>query len=203
MWNNLDPTDLSREWYRQRLDPMTAQLDQPHRRKKIAVIGAGMSGLVSAWILGRAKHKVDVFEANNVPGGRIKTLRYPFTRGFYAEAGAMRIPNEHELTRSLIKKLGLEPNLMEFQRADDNNLMCFNSVSHTRSAYQNGKHDFGFSTGMKPSELSQKAEHLFQECILNYVDTCKDLADWKILVNEPGECSNPHLRRSDIIRVDW
>jgi monoamine oxidase len=199
MWNNLDPADLSREWYVPRLDRTTVELDQKHRSKKIAVIGAGMSGLVSAWVLGRAKHKVDVFEASNLPGGRIKTLRYPFTRGFYAEAGAMRIPDAHTVTMALIERLGLKPKLMEFQRADDNNLMYFNLVRHTRGEYQSGKHDFGFSTGMKPSELNRKAEHIFKECVLNYIDKCKDLEEWEPLVHKPGDCPHPPLTRSDKI----
>ena len=38
-----------------------------------------------------------VLEAQNVPGGRVQTLRAPFADGLYAEAGASRIPTSHDL----------------------------------------------------------------------------------------------------------
>jgi monoamine oxidase len=55
---------------------------------------------------------VTVLEANgNRLGGRIKTFGGPAPAfsdpRLYAEAGAMRIPDEHRLTVGLIDKLGL------------------------------------------------------------------------------------------------
>ena len=43
------------------------------QRKRIAVIGAGISGLMAARLLDRA-HDVTVFEANDYPGGHTRTL---------------------------------------------------------------------------------------------------------------------------------
>jgi NADPH-dependent glutamate synthase beta subunit-like oxidoreductase len=60
---------------------------QQHARKRIAIIGAGMAGLVCAWLLKKAGHSVDVFEAKKTVGGRVRTLRERFSSGFYAEAG--------------------------------------------------------------------------------------------------------------------
>jgi monoamine oxidase len=65
------------------------------RRARIAVIGAGLSGLVAAWELTRAGHDVTVLEARERAGGRIETLRAPFTNGQHAEAGALFIPDTH------------------------------------------------------------------------------------------------------------
>jgi predicted NAD/FAD-binding protein len=42
---------------------------------RIAVIGAGVSGLVSAHLLHRAGHEVSVFEAAGYPGGHTNTIR--------------------------------------------------------------------------------------------------------------------------------
>ena len=75
--------------------------------KKIVVIGAGMAGLVAAQALIRAGHEVLLLEAQARVGGRVQTLREPFTDGLYAEAGAMRIPRSHALTLSYLRRFGV------------------------------------------------------------------------------------------------
>jgi monoamine oxidase len=52
-----------------------------------------------------------VLEARTRPGGRVHTLREPFSDGLYAEAGAARIPENHDLTLKYVKEfaLPLEP----------------------------------------------------------------------------------------------
>ena len=40
-------------------------------------------------------------------GGRVRTLREPFSDGLHAEAGAGRIPNTHRITLAYIKQFGL------------------------------------------------------------------------------------------------
>lgn len=69
-----------------------------HTRKKVIVVGAGLAGLVTAYELDRAGHEVTILEAQLRPGGRVLTLRAPFSDALYAEAGASRIPNTHDLT---------------------------------------------------------------------------------------------------------
>lgn len=68
------------------------------KRKKVIVAGAGLAGLVAGYELNRAGHDVTLLEAQLRPGGRVLTLRAPFSDGLYAEAGATRIPNTHDLT---------------------------------------------------------------------------------------------------------
>ena len=76
--------------------------------KKVLILGAGMAGLVAAHELSKLGHDVTVLEARTRPGGRVHTLREPFADGLYAEAGAARIPDNHELTLKYVKEFSLE-----------------------------------------------------------------------------------------------
>jgi monoamine oxidase len=76
--------------------------------KKIIIVGAGMAGLAAGYELQKAGHDPLILEAQQRVGGRVCTLREPFTHGLYAEAGAMRIPKVHELTHAYIDKFGLK-----------------------------------------------------------------------------------------------
>ena len=78
------------------------------RPLRVVVIGAGMSGLAAAYELVRAGHDVTVLEARDRVGGRVLTLRSPFAPGHSAEAGAARIPPEHDLTLGYARHFGLE-----------------------------------------------------------------------------------------------
>ena len=78
---------------------------------KVLILGAGMAGLVAAYELTKLGHDVTVLEARARPGGRVHTLHEPFSDGLYAEAGAARIPENHDLTLKYVKEfaLPLEP----------------------------------------------------------------------------------------------
>jgi monoamine oxidase len=66
--------------------------------KRVIVVGAGVAGLCAAHELAALGHDVTVLEAQDRAGGRVHTLREPFSEGLYAEAGASRIPASHDLT---------------------------------------------------------------------------------------------------------
>src|SRR5699024_3744273 len=78
--------------------------------KNVVIVGAGMAGLVAGSLLKEAGHQVILLEASDRVGGRVHTLRSPFTDGLYFEAGAMRIPAVHVLIFEYIKKFGLQVN---------------------------------------------------------------------------------------------
>jgi monoamine oxidase len=83
------------------------QIGRAEASKKVIIIGAGLAGLSAAFELSRLGHEVTLLEARLRPGGRVYTLREPFSDGMYAEAGAARIPDNHQLTLKYIKLFGL------------------------------------------------------------------------------------------------
>jgi len=72
------------------------------------VVGAGLAGLSAARELVRAGRNVRILEARSRPGGRIFTLRSPFSDGLYAEAGAMEIGGGDRRVLQLCDQLGLK-----------------------------------------------------------------------------------------------
>jgi monoamine oxidase len=82
--------------------------------KKVVILGGGLAGLAAAHNLMAQGYDVTVLEAQERPGGRVQTVREPFTSGGYAEAGAIRIPNNHRWTMKYIKAMGLESKLTAY-----------------------------------------------------------------------------------------
>src|SRR6266536_4320229 len=85
---------------------LLAQTPNPRRPLDVVIVGAGLAGLVCAYELEKRGHRVTILEADaRHVGGRVRTLR--FGGGLYGEAGAMRIPTRHELTRRYIAEFHL------------------------------------------------------------------------------------------------
>ena len=116
------------------------------RPKSVIVVGAGMAGLTAAYELKRAGHRVTVLEAQQRTGGRIWTLRAPFSDGLFGEAGAMRLPTTHKLIRSYINKAGLEANLAKFNMSDDNGIYYFHNKRVRVAEYDTAPERLGFDT---------------------------------------------------------
>lgn len=86
--------------------PPTLRSDR--RGRHVIVIGGGLSGLSAACLLRSAGQQVTVLEARLRPGGRVLTLREPFTEGLDADAGAGRISDDHRWTLAWARHFGLE-----------------------------------------------------------------------------------------------
>jgi monoamine oxidase len=80
-----------------------SKLDRKGAAKKVIVIGAGLAGLSAAYELLNAGHEVSILEARARAGGRVYTLREPFSDGLHAEAGAMSVADSHHWTMKYIK----------------------------------------------------------------------------------------------------
>jgi monoamine oxidase len=76
--------------------------------KRVTILGAGLAGLAAGWELKQAGHDVTILEAQLHPGGRVHTIREGLSDDLYAEAGAGRIPNTHQVTLEWVKHFGLE-----------------------------------------------------------------------------------------------
>src|SRR5215475_9524421 len=80
------------------------------RQKKVAILGAGIAGLVAAYELRKAGFDCTLLEARDRPGGRNWSVRRgskieftdgstqtcAFDEGLYLNAGAARIPSIHQ-----------------------------------------------------------------------------------------------------------
>lgn len=84
-----------------------------NKSQNVAVIGAGLAGLACAYELAQKGHKVTILEARNRVGGRIETVRTPFTDGFFVEAGAYWLNNLHKAAWNYIKDLKIQNEFIE------------------------------------------------------------------------------------------
>ncbi|HET9592475.1 MAG TPA: NAD(P)/FAD-dependent oxidoreductase, partial [Solirubrobacterales bacterium] len=74
----------------------------------IAVVGAGLAGLSTAYTLQRSGLASDLYEASDRVGGRCWTLRGVFADGQTAEHGGELIDQGHTQVRQLAQALGLD-----------------------------------------------------------------------------------------------
>ncbi len=80
----------------------------------LAIIGAGVSGLYTAWRVledsAANAHalKLTVFESGDRVGGRLLSVKPPFIHDTYVELGGMRFSEAHQLTHDLTVALGLQ-----------------------------------------------------------------------------------------------
>src|SRR6476620_2254893 len=116
--------------------------------RKIIIIGAGMAGLSAGYELTQAGHDVTILEARTYCGGRVHTIREPFADGQYAEAGAARIPDNHDLTLKYVKLFDVPldpmyPNRLSTLRFDGGGRREVPPEGFTEALGQNFGNDMG------------------------------------------------------------
>jgi monoamine oxidase len=96
------------------------------RGRKVVILGAGISGLVSAYELRRAGWDVTVLEARDRVAGRVWTIRggdrivqtgrpdqvCGFSDGLYLNAGAARLPSQHHTILGYARSLNVPLEVM-------------------------------------------------------------------------------------------
>jgi monoamine oxidase len=144
-------------------------LKQENLPKKVLIAGAGMSGLVAASLLKQAGHQVTILEGNNRIGGRIYTLRQPFTQGNYLDLGAMRIPDTHLLVFEYIRRFNLRTN--KFINSTPRDLIFVNNVLTTSAYYEKNPDILGFP--VQGWEKGKTASELFLSAVQPFIDLYK------------------------------
>jgi len=133
----------------------------PSRPKRVIIVGAGVAGLVAGYELLRAGHDPLILEARNRVGGRICTLREPFSNGLYGEAGAMRIPRAHTLTMMYIDRFGLPTT--DFMMESDQTWVHIGGVKRRLAEVRSNPDALGFETA--PAEKGRLAGDIWAETI--------------------------------------
>lgn len=104
----------------------------PHHRARVAVIGAGIAGLHTAWLLKRHGIIADVYEASARPGGRIFSAKDLLVQGAVTELGGEYIDSVHSDMLTLVKAFGLDLiDLHDEPYASRNETFFFDGRSYT------------------------------------------------------------------------
>ncbi|MBY0356324.1 MAG: FAD-dependent oxidoreductase [Rickettsiales bacterium] len=145
---------------------------------RVAIIGAGITGLIEAYELSKLGYHVDIFEASGKCGGRISSVQNPFGEGGHFDVGAEIIDRNHLGLIKLCHEFGI-PLIDRHAAIKGEGLMT-----------ANGKRFL--DKDMLDSENGQGA----------YAALCKAIAeDKKSLKDESGQWSE-HARALDRLSMD-
>jgi monoamine oxidase len=160
---------------------------RPARPRRIVIVGAGMAGLVAAWELARAGHDPIVLEARSRVGGRVHTLREPFTDGLYAEVGAMRIPRAHDLTHAYCERFGLA--LRPFTMNNPQSYVFLRGQRWRLGEVQATPACLPFA--LSDGECGRTVDALWGEAIQGFIDRVAREGDaaWAAIVRDWDHCS--------------
>lgn len=150
--------------------------------KTITIVGAGMAGLVAASLLKDAGHQVTLLEADGKVGGRVATVRTPFSQGQYFNIGPMRIPDTHLLTLEYIKKFALPLN--EFINRTPVDILYINGIKTRLNVFERYPDIFNFPVA--PNEKGKGAEDLLNLAMQPIIDFIKKnpAKNWPLIEKE-------------------
>ena len=143
------------------------QVNNQSEKKKILILGAGVSGLVCGYELSKLGHEVKIIEGSSRIGGRVWTHR--FKNGQYGELGAMRIPASHDYTRHYTSNFGLK--LRKFVNSNKN---CFYDINNQTSTMDNFSRNIGTMYRLSQRDyddiVASGHEKIFIRIIGNIID---------------------------------
>lgn len=114
---------------------VTAKADE---KGSIVVLGAGLSGLSTAYQLAKRGFSVTVLEARDRVGGRVKTLSEPFSDDLYTEVGGELIGDGYERMLAYASEFGIETVELD-ERAETGGSVSEIQDGIGRNAYMRGK----------------------------------------------------------------
>lgn len=137
------------------------------RPRHVVIIGAGMAGLCAAYELQKRGHSSVILEADaSHVGGRVRTLR--FDDGLYGEAGAMRIPSKHQLTRQYVREFGLP-----LRKFVSGNKEAYYHLRGRRARIKDGG-QLGALYDLAPAERGKSPHDLWSELVLKRLGAMSD-----------------------------
>lgn len=133
---------------------------------KVAIIGAGESGLAAALELKKTGCNITLFEASNRIGGRVFTYYFDRSKKYYGELGPMSIPVSHETTWHYINLLKI--NTSPFVINNENSLFYLRDERATndakgKSVLKNIYSKFQLSTSEINKSWSELQEKIYDE----------------------------------------
>ena len=140
------------------------QADEP---LKVVILGGGLAGLCTAYELEQLGHQCVILEAERQHvGGRARTIR--FQDGLYGEAGPMRIPISHDLTRHYIAEFNLES-----RPFISSNPMAY-AVARGRKVRFGDVGDLASLYALEPSEMGKVPDDFWVESAVNRLEALSE-----------------------------
>ncbi len=196
---------------------------------KIAVIGGGSSGMVTAYLLDKNGHQVTVFENQPILGGHIRTLNQNVitdspNSGLFLEAGVLEFTLKFHNFLALMQELGVE-----LEPVDLGSALFFQDGSHLLSATTIRKNFSGLRGWLEYLRLDSiyaqsillrlklrfaKTQQLYDRPLSDYLRGKSARNDWiklltmysysmpfELIDDFPAELAIPALR--DYVMTEW